>query len=237
MRSLNLTMAKMSKEVIWLDVDGVLLDYVRPFFKFADLPITYEELPTYNFLNYFESPKHGVDKMRDFCNSDVFANLDPIADPVLLASLKNAGYELRIITQLVGEPFARINRIKNLTRLFGPIFSEVIFTEAGQCKLDILRQKNATENGHFILIEDNPKLLLKADSFFDSWENIEVHAVLHPYNREDLKRLLNVKSKDTFDHIAEELLERKTHYYGKRNHNACEDVSQSERLDTASASN
>jgi hypothetical protein len=180
------------KKVLWLDVDGVLLDYTRAFLKFAGLGTTYEDLTSYDLTTLFDTKEQCWDTMKAFACSQEFADL-PVHTPAFyLHALKNAGYDLRIITQLTAPAHARKNRIANLTNVYGGIFSEIVFTEMGQCKMDHLWGSWCGEGDFgdmgaesYILVEDNPKLLLKADDR-NLYGYVEVLAVEHPYNKEEI---------------------------------------------------
>jgi hypothetical protein len=180
------------KKVLWLDVDGVLLDYTRAFLKFAGLGTTYEDLTGYDLTTLFETKEQCWDTMKAFACSKEFADL-PVHTPAFyLHALKNAGYDLRIITQLTAPAHARKNRIANLTNVYGGIFSEIVFTNIGECKLDYLWDRWCREGDFgdmgadsYILIEDNPKLLLKADDR-ENYGYVEVMAIEHPYNNKEI---------------------------------------------------
>lgn len=177
------------KKVLWLDVDGVLLDYTRAFLKFAGLGTTYEDLTGYDLTKLFETKEQCWDTMKKFACSYEFANLPVHTDAFYLHALKNAGYDLRIITQLTAPPHARKNRIANLTNVYGGIFSEIVFTDMGQCKLDYLweRWSAETDDVDYILVEDNPHLLTKHCVIDPQW--LETLAVEHPYNKASIAEL------------------------------------------------
>jgi hypothetical protein len=200
------------KKVLWLDVDGVLLDYTRPFLRFASLPMTYETLFDYDLRKLFVTQDECNDTMLRFAMSKEFAALPSIATAHLLVALKNVGYELRVITKLPSPNEAKINRIMNLSRDFGPVFSEIVFTGSSDCKLDYLAQRYQQEVGaEYILVEDNPELLVKAeDRYFENLEmlhHLQIRAIRHPYNEEVVDNLMLIRHTKTFDEVALELIE------------------------------
>lgn len=202
------------KTILWLDVDGVLLDYTRPFLRFAGLPQTYETLFDYDLRKLFGSEDECTNTMLRFARSEEFASLPPIADYVILEALKNAGYELRIITKLPAPPQAKINRILNLTEEFGPIFSEVVFTGATECKFDyLIKRKEQEPDESYTIIEDNPEFLRKADNaFIENMElisKLEVVGIRHPYNADTMPDLKLIHAYDNIDNAAYSLLHRK----------------------------
>lgn len=205
------------KRVLWLDVDGVLLDYTRAFLKFAGLGTTYEDLTGYDLTTLFETKEQCWDTMKAFACSKEFAEL-PVHTPAFyLHALKNAGYDLRIITQLTAPAHARKNRIANLTNVYGGIFSEIVFTEHGTCKLDYLRSRwYSTKNGlplgampHYLLVEDNPALLAKAEKLYHSERAVmEVLGISHPYNALATSYFTGVPMYPSFTGVYHELLDR-----------------------------
>lgn len=202
------------KKVLWLDVDGVLLDYTSGFLKYAESHMTYEALLDYDLTKLFATPDDCYNKMRAFASSEEFARLPAIAQYNHIHGLKNAGYELRIITQLTAPPAARKNRIANLTAIFGSPFSEVVFTEHGQCKLEYLAgryeaEKLRTFNNElkYILIEDNPHLLLKADHPGIKFP-VETIAIMHPYNQSVVEELYSITKYASFGGVYHDLLDR-----------------------------
>ena len=202
------------KTILWLDVDGVLLDYTRPFLRFAGLPQTYETLFDYDLRKLFVTGDECLNTMLRFAQSEEFAALPPIADGVMLEALKNAGYELRIITKLPAPPKAKISRIVNLTEEFGPVFSEVVFTGATDCKFDYLIQRKEHEpDAEYTIIEDNPEFLRKADGKFmehpELASKLEVIGIRHPYNADTVPDLMRINAFNNFDNAAYSLLHRK----------------------------
>ena len=188
-------------KTLWLDVDGVLLDYTRPFLAFTGidtLGITYDNLFDYDLTKLFRSPDDCELAMLRFAMSKDFDKLQAIADVHDLATLKNMGYSLRVITQLPAPPEAKKARIRNLTQNFGAIFDAIVFTVPGQCKLELIQQSHQPGE-RTILVEDNPNLLRKADC---QSHNIEVYAVGHPYNMDAIKDLNNVPVGHDFSRIA-----------------------------------
>jgi hypothetical protein len=195
------------KKVLWLDVDGVLLDYTSAFLKYAESHLTYETLLDYDLTKLFATPDDCWKKMREFTMSVEFANLPAIAQYGHIHGLKNAGYELRIITQLTAPSVARKNRIANLTYIFGSPFSEVVFTEHGSCKLEYLAgRKDGEPDAEYILVEDNPRLLDKADEHGHLFP-VEVLAISHPYNKDVIEQL-ELKTYSSFVGVYHELLDR-----------------------------
>lgn len=196
----------MHKGTVYLDVDGVLLDYTTPFLNYLNTHyfnpgVTYETLDTYHLSTLFtedsDDAKYGLSAqgkcaaaMLDFHNSDEFGNLPPILHPLFLHSLTNAGLELKIITKLPNSnAMMRLSRLGNLTKFFGGVFSEIIVT-SHEDKLDLIKGRMHSAEKVW-LVEDNPTLLLNAEAREDL--PFKVLAVEHPYNQKDLVSLNRVQ--------------------------------------------
>lgn len=202
------------KRVLWLDVDGVLLDYTRAFLEFSKRSIKYEEMTTYDLTVLFDSKEECFEQMKAFASSYAFANLPVHTDAFYLHALKNAGYDLRIITQLTAPAQARKNRIANLTNVYGGIFSEIVFTQHGQCKLDYLERRWRHDNSvnydnPYILVEDNPVLLGKAENQYHAERSlIQVYGITHPYNTLSTSYMTGVRLFPSFVGVYHDLLDR-----------------------------
>lgn len=210
------------KTSIWLDVDGVLLDYCSPFNKFAGLEEqghTYDTITDYDYTRLFDSAAECFAKMREFAVSPEFADLPAIASVLDIEALKNMGYRVQIITQLDSAPAGKIARIRNLTRAFGNVFDAIHFTQRGECKLEYIR-KNQPVPAKIIVIEDNPSLLRKIDKL--TAEQLKANGqtfimgigVIHPYNEEALKSMEYIIPVADFAHAVEMLLHGEAMKYG-----------------------
>lgn len=179
----------MKDKRVWVDVDGVLLDYTRAYLAFTGLDkkgVTYDNLFDYDLTKLFESADAAHDAMDAFHNSKEFANLPCLINKHSLYLLGMSGYSLQFITQLQDSGMAREYRMANLMRHFGLIPDKVHFTERGQCKLEYIEKLYPGEE--VIIVEDNPILLNKIEDrmMYDLIErgttNIQAYAVVHPYN-------------------------------------------------------
>lgn len=200
----------LSHKELWLDADGVLLDYTRAFLYFTRLDqkgVDYDNLLDYDLTKLFDSTEECLNTMLRFAMSTEFSKLPAIADPDLLVALKNVGYSLRVITKLPAPAKSRVNRILNLSKCFGPVFDEIVFTGATQCKVDYLRDRKALYRKEMIVVEDNPDFLRKADALYGLL-GFEVLGVSHPYNSKETPALKRTQMFDSMNDIAEVLLHR-----------------------------
>jgi len=201
------------KNTIWLDVDGVLLDYTRAFLEFTGLGkkgVTYDNLFDYDLTKLFPSADACYAAMLEFTKSERFMYLQAIAKRRDVEMLKNIGFTLKVITQLPTDSPFKVNRVRNLTTFFGPVFDEVIFTDRGQSKLDYIIERPEYRQGLNWLIEDNPILLVEVDAFIG--QQIKIHggktnlmaiAVEHPYNTASLATLEHLVVVPNFEVAAD----------------------------------
>lgn len=179
-------MTKKSK-VLWLDCDGVLLEWVKPFLAYINSPVSYDDLVEYDLSPLFPN---GVEEMvrtiNEFNASPHYAVLKPLISPKILSRLKSHGYNLKAITQVDGD-IAREQRIYNLHHVFGTdMFSEIILVGRGTSKAEWLRREEPYEV--ITIVEDNPTFFKEAGHV----GGFRALAIQHPYNRFELKALPNV---------------------------------------------
>lgn len=126
----------MSNTTVFLDVDGVLLDYTDAFLEWLynnGMTLDRHEEPirvltgwivNYDFeraLAEWMPPRLVRPAMRDFCGSDEWRNMRPLADIRLLEALRNCGVNLQILSACWPEwqPYSLLR----LTRHYGPVFT------------------------------------------------------------------------------------------------------------------
>lgn len=201
----------MKRGTIWIDVDGVLLDYTRAFLKYTGLDrlgVQYENLFDYDLTKLFKSAEECHDVMHQFTQSKAFMQLPVIARIQDLEMLKNMGFALKVITMLPTETHYKLNRVKALTTAFGPVFDEIIFTERSQNKLEFIRNRPEWFTGPTYLIEDNPVLLSQVSQFMkqelqlNADPGIVVFGIKHPYNKSARGDAEMVQWVDSFEAAA-----------------------------------
>ena len=182
------------KKRIWLDCDGVLLDWTRPFLVFSGLAtrgVKYEDIFDIDLTKLYKTPEDFYEVMHKYHQSDTFSNLPALISQGAIEMLKNFGYELHVITQIENNPISRMNRMGNLTHRFGAVFTGVHFTERGQSKLDYIL--NMYPGDKAIVIEDHPTFLKEASDYIETklirygWSELLAYGVKHPYNEDALK--------------------------------------------------
>lgn len=183
----------MTRKVIFLDVDGVLLDMMGPFardYMNGMDPNTFEQYGIHVYPPFNGDVSKMADAFKDMIEKPIYGNLDPLATMTALEALKAMGYELQVITQSSGSTAARCNRVWNLVKKFGPVFSGVHFTVYKQSKLEYIDQwasNNLSGADRVVaLVEDKPETVLETQSFIGKCRHvrgIKAVGIKQTYNR------------------------------------------------------
>jgi hypothetical protein len=177
----------MTKTPLWLDCDGVLLDWVRPFLDYIKSPVKYEDLTQYDLSCLFggntEVMVHSINQFNETAH---YRYLKPLCSRGDLLRLKLKGYELNIISQVDGDE-ARQNRIQNIEDEFGKdIFNTILLTGRHEKKVDVLRKYEPYDD--IKVVEDNPQFFKDAVAS----GHFTLYAIGHPYNIKELKEISTV---------------------------------------------
>lgn len=167
--------------ILWLDVDGVLLEWVKPFLEYARALVQYEDLTQYDLSFLFGGDKETtIRAINAFNQTLTYAHLKPLIQPETLQKLKDKGYRLCVITQVDGT-LSRYFRVANLARTFGKdMFDNIICVGRGESKVKLLRSYEPMTK--IQVVEDNPNFLEEA--LADG--NFSPMAIAHPYNDREL---------------------------------------------------
>lgn len=177
-----------SKGTVWLDCDGVLLDYSTAFMDFTmknyKLGVPATELTEYNLDKYFSSHKQMFDIMREFGESAEFSQLSPLVFSTVLDSVVNAGFELKVITYMppTNSVEMKLSRLKNLSDKYGSVFDDVVFLslDEKQSKIKYILDNSSAPAA---LVEDHPGIILEAvNTIKDGVNHFQIFAVQHGYN-------------------------------------------------------
>lgn len=181
-------MASSLRKVLFLDCDGVLLDWTGPFLKFVKAPITKEDIQDYQMTKtglWLDTDAFMTDLVA-FEKTNEWQDLPPLCLCTDLEVLKNIGFELRVLTMAGTTPVARANRVQNLTRRFGGVFDGIHFVSPTDCKLEWLEEwhtiQRVQSSGVSIiagLVEDKPSTLRKAVEW-----GVRAFGIRQTYNRE-----------------------------------------------------
>lgn len=150
------------KKVILTDIDGVMLDWEEGFSVWME---HHGYKPVEGFkLMYSIGDRYGITKdeghklVRLFNESAAIGFLPPVRDAqqyVRLLAEKHK-YKFLAVTSLSKDVYARELRIRNLKKLFGDIFIDVICLDTGADKDQELERLARTYKGNY-WIEDKPE--------------------------------------------------------------------------------
>ena len=151
----------MSKKVIVTDCDGVLLDWEEGFAVWMEHN-GHDMVPDgkliYNIAErYGMEYEKGKQLVKQFNQSAAMGFLPPLRDAqyyVKLLSEKHQ-YKFLVLTSLSLDPYAKMLRERNLTKIFGDCFTDVICLDTGADKDDDLAVLAKKYSGHW-WIEDKP---------------------------------------------------------------------------------
>ncbi len=150
------------KKVILTDIDGVMLDWEEGFSVWMEHH-GYKPVDGYKLL-YSIGDRYGITKdeghklVRLFNESAAIGFLPPVRDAqqyVRLLAEKHK-YKFLAVTSLSKDVYARELRIRNLKKLFGDIFIDVICLDTGADKDEELDRLGRVYKGNY-WIEDKPE--------------------------------------------------------------------------------
>lgn len=149
-------------KIILTDVDGVLLDWEEGFSVWMEHH-GYKPVDGYKKM-YSIGERYGISKteghtqVRIFNESAAIGFLPPVRDAQYYVKMLAEKYQYRFlaVTSLSTDPYAKELRVRNLKKLFGDIFVDVICLDTGADKDDVLADLAKTYSGNW-WIEDKPE--------------------------------------------------------------------------------
>ena len=150
------------KKVILTDIDGVMLDWEEGFSVWMEHH-GYKPVEGYKLM-YSIGDRYGITKdeghklVRTFNESAAIGFLPPVRDAqqyVRLLAEKHK-YKFLAVTSLSKDVYARELRVRNLKKLFGDIFIDVICLDTGADKDEELDRLGRAYKGNY-WIEDKPE--------------------------------------------------------------------------------
>ena len=151
-----------NKKIILTDCDGVLLDWEEGFTVWMSHH-GHEPVDGFKLLykigdRYGISNNEGHRMVKLFNESAAIGFLPPLRDAQYYVKLlaEKHGYRFLAVTSLSTDEYAKELRVRNLNKLFGDIFVDVICLDTGADKNEILADLSKKYAGNF-WIEDKPE--------------------------------------------------------------------------------
>lgn len=151
-----------NKKVILTDVDGVLLDWEEGFTVWMSHH-GHEPVKDYKLMykigdRYGISNNEGHRMVKLFNESAAIGFLPPLRDAQYYVKLlaEKHGYRFLAVTSLSTDEYAKELRVRNLNKLFGDVFVDVICLDTGADKDDVLAELAKKYAGNW-WIEDKPE--------------------------------------------------------------------------------
>jgi len=151
-------------KVILTDIDGVVLDWEEGFNVWMQHH-GHELVEGYQFqynvgLRYGMTREQGNKLVKQFNESAAIGFLPPLRDAQWYINLlhEKHGYKFIALTSLSLDPYAKELRVRNLKKLMGDSFMDVICLDTGADKDEILAEYGAKYPGNY-WIEDKPENL------------------------------------------------------------------------------
>jgi FMN phosphatase YigB (HAD superfamily) len=149
-------------KIILTDVDGVLLDWEEGFSVWMEHH-GHEPVEGYKYM-YNIGERYGISKeegnrlVRTFNESAAIGFLPPARDAQYYVKLLAEKHQYRFlaVTSLSTDPYAKELRERNLKKLFGDIFVDVICLDTGADKDEVLADLAKKYRGNW-WIEDKPE--------------------------------------------------------------------------------
>ena len=149
-------------KIILTDCDGVILDWEEGFSVWMEHH-GHEKVEGYQYLynigqRYGMSSEAGNKLVKQFNESAAIGFLPPLRDAQFFVKKLHEQHQYKFIciTSLSLDPYARQLRMRNLKKLFGDAFLEVICLDTGADKDDILMEYGMKYPGNY-WIEDKPE--------------------------------------------------------------------------------
>ena len=173
--------------VVYLDVDGVLLDWINPFIAFCreqnflneeHCDCIPEAITTYDLrksMNTWIKSATFTRAIELFPLSKQWFTMPPMADIRLLEALKSSGAHLRILSVCAKQH--RTNSLLRLVQHYGAVFSTTLFVDKPEDKKELI-DLSVDCGFETYLIEDNPAAMRMVS------ERSHAHGklVMQPYN-------------------------------------------------------
>jgi hypothetical protein len=141
-------------KIILTDVDGVLLNWLSPFYAWMR-ELGFKQVSTSSYHlndNFGISREEAFRYVNEYCHSQYMGSLDPFYDAsIYVPKIAALGYRFVAITSITDDPSIAKLRAHNLVNHFGNIFDDVICLPLGDSKVGVLDSYRGT---NLIWVED-----------------------------------------------------------------------------------
>ena len=193
------------KKLILSDCDGCICNWNSGFEQymselgFPKIPNTDHE---YSIQSRYDVSSNIANKfVTEFNESENIASLQPFADSLkYIDKLAYMGFRFVIITSLSDNPLAKIHRTKNLTKLFGNVFDDIICIKMGSNKLSELMKWK--DSGYF-WIEDH---IQQSEAGYKA--GLSPILINHEYNESYTPDYPKVSAEQPWKEVYERILDR-----------------------------
>jgi len=152
----------MAKKYIITDIDGVVLDWEEGFSIWMEHH-GHEKVDGFQFI-YSIGDRYGISRnqghklVKQFNESAAIGFLPPLRDAQYYIKLLHEKHQYKFValTSLSLDPYAKYLRERNLKKLMGDAFIEVVCLDTGADKDEILKEYGAKYPGAY-WIEDKPE--------------------------------------------------------------------------------
>jgi len=151
-----------NNKIILTDCDGVLLDWEEGFSVWMEHH-GHEKVEGYQYMynigdRYGITKEQGKKSIKTFNESAAIGFLPPLRDAQYYVKLLAEKHQYRfvVLTSLSLDPYAKELRIRNLNKIFGDIFLDVICLDTGADKDEALDQLAQKYQGNY-WVEDKPE--------------------------------------------------------------------------------
>ena len=182
----------MMKKTMLVDADGVLFNWEYAFNLYMEehgFESVKDAKLIYNIAFRYDIPeKQGKTMIKHFNESAMIGFLPPLRDAQeYVTKLSDEGWDFICITSLSHNKYAQKLRRKNLDKIFGCIFKDVIFLGTGADKDKVLEQ---FEGSNCWWVEDKPENALAGEKV-----GLRGLVMEHGYNMNDdsVRRVKNWK--------------------------------------------
>jgi len=191
----------MMKKTMLVDADGVLFNWEYAFNLFMEehgFEATKDAKLIYNIAFRYDIPeKQGKTMIKHFNESAMIGFLPPLRDAQeYVTKLADEGWDFICITSLSHNKYAQKLRRRNLDKIFGCIFKDVIFLGTGADKDKVLEQ---FEGSNLWWVEDKVENALEGEKV-----GLRGLVMEHGYNMND-DRVRRVKNwKEIYEIVTDE---------------------------------